>query len=320
MFKIGTNLEIAEDMLRQGGLVAIPTETVYGLAANALDVNAVLRIFEAKSRPLFDPLIIHTDTPAKVRNWVSEFPAWADILAEAFWPGPLTLLLPRKNTIPDLVTSGLPQVAVRIPRHPLTLELLSRLDFPLAAPSANPFGYVSPTRPDHVAAQLYDQVDYILDGGSCEVGLESTIVGMEGSKIVIYRLGGLALEEIEGKVGKVEVKEGFAAEPLAPGMLKSHYAPRKKVIFGEAANWHASSNPALVSAAVISFQKRYPRPEAYQRVLSPTGNLNEAAFNLFSALRELDETDAECIVTEMFPDTFLGKAINERLKRASSAG
>jgi L-threonylcarbamoyladenylate synthase len=320
MFKIGTNLDVAEDLLRQGGLVAIPTETVYGLAANALDKKAVLRIFEAKNRPLFDPLIIHTDTREKVRKWVTAFPEWAELLAAAFWPGPLTLLLPRRMEIPDLVTSGLPHVAVRIPRHPLTLQLLARLDFPLAAPSANPFGYVSPTRPDHVAAQLYEQVDYILDGGACEVGLESTIVGMEEGRIIIYRMGGLAQEDIEKKVGKVYVKEVLAAEPLAPGMLKSHYAPRKKVYFGEAGNWFRSGNVRLDKAGVISFRKKYDYPDYYQRVLSPSGNLDEAAFNLFGALRELDETDADYIVTEVFPDSFLGKAINERLKRAASAG
>src|ERR1035437_8374682 len=206
MSKIGIDIEKAKQILQEGGLVAIPTETVYGLAANALNKDAVFKIIEAKNRPHFDPLIIHTDSIEKVKLHVSDFPQWAQQLANAFWPGPLTLLLPKKNSIPDLVTSGLPQVAVRIPNHPLTLQLLKSLDFPLAAPSANPFGYVSPTNAEHVAAQLQGSVDYILDGGPCDVGIESTIVGFEDGKITIYRLGGLAIEDIEKLVGKVQVK------------------------------------------------------------------------------------------------------------------
>jgi L-threonylcarbamoyladenylate synthase len=190
MAEVGVDIERAAAFLRKGQLVAIPTETVYGLAGNALDLKSVSSIFETKNRPSFDPLILHVASLEQVSPFVSEFPEKLKCLAEAFWPGPLTVLLPRKASVPDLVTSGLDRVAVRVPNHPLTLALLAQLDFPLAAPSANPFGYISPTQAAHVAAQLGSQVPYILDGGACAVGLESTIVGMEVEQVVIYRLGG----------------------------------------------------------------------------------------------------------------------------------
>jgi L-threonylcarbamoyladenylate synthase len=223
----GTELNVAKEFLIKGELVAIPTETVYGLAGNALNEKAVLSIFEVKNRPAFDPLIIHTDSIDKVKEYVSVFPEKAQRLAEQFWPGPLTLLLPKKQIIPDLVTSGLDTVAVRIPKHPLLLELLAELSFPLAAPSANPFGYISPTNAEHVNQQLGDKIPYILDGGECEVGIESTIIGFEADDTVVYRLGGLAVEDIEKLVGPVMLMPHSTSDPKAPGMLKSHYAPRK---------------------------------------------------------------------------------------------
>ncbi len=315
MSKIGIDIEKAKQILQEGGLVGIPTETVYGLAANALDKDAVLKIFEAKNRPHFDPLIIHTDSIEKIKQYVSDFPQWAKQLANAFWPGPLTLLLPKKNTIPDLVTSGLSQVAVRIPNHTLTLQLLKSLDFPLAAPSANPFGYISPTKATHVAAQLQGCVDYILDGGSCEVGIESTIVGFEDEKITIYRIGGLALEDIEKLVGKVQVKINQSSNPLAPGMLKSHYAPKKPLFIVDVAAFLKENNSKKFG--VISFSKIYKGEKIISKTLSPSSNLKEAAHNLFAALRDLDESDVEVIIAEKFPDSFLGRAINDRLERAS---
>ena len=305
MSKVGIDIEKAKQILLEGGLVAIPTETVYGLAANALNKEAVLKIFEAKNRPHFDPLIIHTDSIEKVKQYVSDFPQWALQLANAFWPGPLTLLLPKKNSIADIVTSGLPQVAVRIPNHPLTLQLLKSLDFPLAAPSANPFGYVSPTTAKHVEAQLKGQIDYILDGGACEVGIESTIVGFEEGKITVYRLGGLALEEIEKVVGKVEVRINQSSDPKAPGMLKNHYAPKKPLVIGDLDT--VQKENAGKKIGIISLEK-----------LSSSKNLKEAAHNLFSALRDLDESDVDIIIAEKFPDNFLGRAINDRLQRAAA--
>ena len=233
MAEIGVDIEQAAAFLRLGKLVAIPTETVYGLAGNALDVKAVSSIFQTKNRPSFDPLILHVASLEQVSPFVSEFPEKLKRLAEAFWPGPLTVLLPRKASVPDLVTSGLDRVAVRVPNHPLTLALLAQLDFPLAAPSANPFGYISPTQAAHVAAQLGLQIPYILDGGACAVGLESTIVGMEGEQVVIYRLGGLELSEIESLVGQVTVQAPSTSTPSAPGQLASHYAPRKPIFLGK---------------------------------------------------------------------------------------
>lgn len=313
MSKIGIDIETAKQILQNGGLVAIPTETVYGLGANALNKEAVLKIFEAKQRPHFDPLIIHTNSLEKVQQWVQPLPAWALALAKAFWPGPLTLLLP-KNNVPDMVTSGLPQVAVRIPQHPLTLQLLAALDFPLAAPSANPFGYVSPTTPQHVAAQLENKVDYILDGGPCSIGIESTIVGMEEGQLCVYRLGGLAVEEIEQVVGRVQLRLNQSSDPKAPGMLKNHYAPRKPLFIGNI-NELLKQQPGK-KAGVISFSKRYDAP--WQYVLSEKADLKEAAHGLFAALRELDNSGAEVILAEVFPDSFLGRAINDRLRRAAA--
>jgi L-threonylcarbamoyladenylate synthase len=315
MSKIGIDIEKAKQILQQGGLVAIPTETVYGLAANTLDETAVLKIFEAKNRPHFDPLIIHTNSTEKAKQYVSSFPDWAKQLANAFWPGALTLLLPKKDMVPDLVTSGLLQVAVRIPNHALTLQLLGSIDFPLAAPSANPFGYVSPTTAQHVAAQLQDKVDYILDGGTCEVGIESTIVGFEEGNITVYRLGGTAIEDIEKVVGKVDIKTNLSSNPQAPGMLKSHYAPLKPLFIDDINTFIKKNKTKQIG--VISFNTTYPIEEKYLKILSPSSDLKEAAHHLFAAIRELDASDAEVIVAEKFPETFLGKAINDRLQRAS---
>lgn len=312
MAAIGKDIIKAAGTLKRGGLVAIPTETVYGLAANALDTNAVAKVFKAKNRPVFDPLIIHTYSIEKVRAFVIDLPGPLEKLATEIWPGPLTLLLPKKNTVPDLVTSGLPNVAVRIPKHELTLELLRNLDFPLAAPSANPFGYVSPTKPEHVNKQLGDEVDYILDGGTCEVGIESTIVGMEDGKVCVYRLGGTTIEAIESIIGKVELKINSSGDPTAPGQLKSHYSPMKKVVIGNIDQLLTKYN----NAAVLNFgSKKY---NAIEFNLSEKGDLIEAAANLFTGLRTLDESQADVILCAELPEEGLGIAINDRLRRAAA--
>lgn len=307
-------ISIARSFLEKGALVAIPTETVYGLAANGFNKNAVIKIFETKNRPLFDPLILHTDSIEKIKSFVKEIPPPALELAKKFWPGPLTLLLPKKEIVPDIVTSGLPDVAVRIPDHPLTLELLSQLDFPLAAPSANPFGYVSPTSAQHVQQQLGNKIAYILDGGECRVGIESTIVGFENGKAIIHRVGGLAVEEIEKIAGKAELRLNASSNPNAPGQLKSHYAPRKPLYVGDVAALQKKF-PGK-NYGVISFYKNYGGGNSI--ALSEKKNLHEAAHNLFKAIRTLDESDAEIIFAEIFPDEFLGRAINDRLRRAAA--
>lgn len=317
MAQIGTDIEVAKTILDAGGLVAIPTETVYGLAGNALDVNAVTAIFKTKERPSFDPLIVHTHSLELVHQIVDNIPDKAVELAEQFWPGPLTLLLPKKKEVPDLVTSGLPTVAVRIPNHALTLQLLELLDYPLAAPSANPFGYISPTSALHVEHQLGDNIDYILDGGHCDVGVESTIIGFDSKIPTVHRLGGMSIERIESIVGKVEVKTHSTSNPSAPGMLKSHYAPKKKILVGdidELLQSNKNNNPGI-----LSLSHTFDLIESSKQIqLSPDGSLDEAAHKLFSALRILDNMDIDIILTELVPNNGLGRAINDRLKRAAA--
>jgi len=312
---LGTDIVQARQFLEQGKLVAIPTETVYGLAGNALDPDAVLSIFETKARPSFDPLIVHTDSLQKIERWVKEFPKPLQALAKAVWPGPLTILLPRKEIIPDIVTSGLDTVGIRIPNHPLTLSLLQSLDFPLAAPSANPFGYISPTQATHVNEQLGKLIPYILDGGACQVGIESTIVAWANNQLQVLRLGGLSVEALEDLIGqKVILHLNQSSNPQAPGMLKSHYAPRKPLYIGDLEallKQHAGKR-----IGVMSFQQVLPGV-TIQRTLSPQGNTHEASKNLFRFLRELDQSDAEVLITEFVPEVDLGRAINDRLRRAA---
>jgi L-threonylcarbamoyladenylate synthase len=334
---IGSDIKIAKENLEKGNLVAIPTETVYGLAANAFDIKAVAKIFEAKNRPTFDPLIVHTDSIDKIKNWTQTFPNWAEELGNHFWAGALTLLLPRKAIIPDLVTSGLPHVAVRIPNHNLTLELLKSLDFPLAAPSANPFGYISPTTAMHVFEQLGDKVSYILDGGNCKIGVESTIVGEENGKLTVFRKGGIAIEELEKVVGKLIVKEHSNSNPhsnqdkskkeeltkvASSGMLLSHYAPKIKMRLGnidEMINeYNLNNEMQLNEIGILSFQKNYNQiPAQNQFILSEKEDFSEAAQNLFSYMRELDKLNIKIILAELLPEKELGRAINDRLRRAA---
>jgi L-threonylcarbamoyladenylate synthase len=309
---IGTNLNLAVKFLREGSLVAIPTETVYGLAANALDPKAVLKIFEAKNRPSFDPLIVHIGTANQLDDFIETLPEGAQKLIDNFWPGPLTLVLKKKEMVPDLVTSGLNSVAVRMPAHPLTQKLLSLLPFPLAAPSANPFGYISPTRSEHVAAQLGDKVEYILEGGPAKVGVESTIVSFEKDIPQILRWGGLELEDLQPYLGEFESSNQSSDNPSAPGMLSSHYSPRKKLILGDLESLLQKFKSRQVS--YLSFKTIYDLPGI---ALSETGDLREAAGNLFAAMRTLDADDSELILAELVPEMGLGRAINDRLRRAA---
>ncbi|MES2762098.1 MAG: L-threonylcarbamoyladenylate synthase [Bacteroidota bacterium] len=316
MAETGKDINKAKGFLEKGELVAIPTETVYGLAANALDPVAVAKIFEAKERPTFDPLIVHTYSLEQVKLFVADIHPSLLKLATTFWPGPLTLLLPKKAIIPDLVTSGLDRVGVRIPNHALTLDLLSQLSFPLAAPSANPFGYISPTTEEHVQKQLGNKIPYILDGGNCEVGLESTIVGEENGEIIIYRLGGLSVDNIESIVGKVSVQLNQSSNPKAPGQLKSHYAPKKPLYIGSLKELQTQFSDKKTGAIVFGNDHGL-QPTILVKNLSVTKDYKEAAVHLFSFLRELDEADVDVIICELLPETDLGLAINDRLKRAS---
>jgi len=316
MAEVGKDINKAKQLLEKGQLVAIPTETVYGLAANALDIQAVLKIFQAKNRPRFDPLIIHVPSLEKAELYATNIPEKAKDLAHAFWPGPLTLLLERKGLVPDLVTAGLPTVGMRCPDHTLTRQLLGAIDFPLAAPSANPFGYISPTTPLHVQDQLGDKIPYILDGGPCTIGIESTIVGFDNGMGIVFRTGGLKIEDIENVIGKVQLQINSSSNPKTPGQLQSHYAPRKKLIAGNLEELIKKFQSRTVG--ILSFQTSYNLP--YQYILSPEGDLAEAGRNFFSALRMLDQLPIDIILAEYVPDTGLGKAINDRLKRASYGG
>lgn len=318
MAEIGKDIFKAKAILEQGDLVGIPTETVYGLAGNALNPDAVAKIFEVKNRPNFDPLIIHTSSMDRVLEFTVQIPDILIPLGKKFWPGPLTMLLPKKNIVPDLVTSGLDTVAVRVPSHPLTKELLSILDFPLAAPSANPFGYISPTQAKHVNDQLGKKIPYILDGGLCEVGLESTIVGLENEEVVIYRLGGLDVKDIEEIVGKVKIMTHSSSNPKSPGMLKSHYAPKKPFILGDLELLVEEYHSKGIPFAVLSFSDEFKNvPQSIQIQLSQNRDINEAAKKLFASMRALDTMDVSVILSELLPEQGLGRAINDRLRRAA---
>jgi L-threonylcarbamoyladenylate synthase len=312
---IGFDIDEAKIFLEAGAIIGIPTETVYGLAANALNEDAVLKIFSAKDRPHFDPLIVHVKNTQEIEKYTVEIPPAARLLVKAFMPGPLTLLLKKNPIIPDLVTSGLDTVAIRVPSHPMTLNLLSQFDFPLAAPSANPFGYISPTSAQHVYDQLQGKIPYILDGGPTQVGIESTIIGFENDEAILYRLGGLALEEIEKVIGKVKVNLNESSNPKSPGMLKSHYAPRKNLTIRQYDNTTMNGS----GIGVIAFDEFIEGiAKEDQILLSEKGDLEEAAKNLFAAMRKLDASDVDEIIAVKFPDKGLGRAINDRLKRAAA--
>jgi L-threonylcarbamoyladenylate synthase len=314
---IGHNIDIAATLLRKGEAVAIPTETVYGLGANALNVKAVAKIFQIKQRPTFDPLIIHLSDFEKVSDYVDDIPDIFKVLADKYTPGPITFLLKKKSIIPDLVTAGSPYVAVRIPSHPVIKALLEKLDFPLAAPSANPFGYISPTTAQHVADQLGNKIYYILDGGPCEVGLESTIIGMnEGGQIEVLRKGGLSVEKIMETTGPLIIRDTSTSNPEAPGMLTSHYAPKVPLILANIRELPVNINPERTG--IIAFNNFVPNiAHKHQIVLSPSSHFGDAAFHLFAGMRYLDGCDIDIIYAELVPEHDLGIAINDRLRRAA---
>lgn len=312
MSKIGTSIQQAKDFLQSGGLVGIPTETVYGLAANGLDAKAVLSIFEAKKRPSFDPLILHS-TKDKIFSWAKEVPVAAQKLADAFWPGPLTLVLPKSDDVPFEVTSGLETVGLRVPQHDLTLDLLSQIDFPLAAPSANPFGYISPTKAEHVEQQLGDAVSYVLDGGACQVGIESTIIGFDDGRPVMYRLGGLTQQEIENIIGPIRTHINQASNPKAPGMIAVHYAPKRPLLLVEDFKQVTDDE----QTAYMLFGEKLDVDSNRLFFLSEKGDYYEAAAKLYALMRELDQAPYTRIVTKKLPNKLLGPAINDRLFRAS---
>jgi L-threonylcarbamoyladenylate synthase len=303
----------AADILRQGGLVAFPTETVYGLGALGLNPDAVARIYEAKERPSFDPVILHVAGLDQVRE-LAVMSDLAEQLATCYWPGPLTLVLPRKPCVPDIVTAGLRHVAVRIPAHPVALELLRAVHAPVAAPSANRFGQISPTHADHVMAGLSGRIDMILDGGSTTRGLESTIVRLDEREPVILRLGALAPEDIEQTLGHSIQRRISASRPDAPGQLDKHYAPRKPLRF-ETGKESGCEHMGLLTVQRMPGDTRY----AVVEELAPDGNLSVAAQHLFAAMHRLDHSNVDSIVVRPCEDKGLGAAIMDRLRRAATS-
>lgn len=316
--QIGNSVEEASFLLKNGGLVAIPTETVYGLAANAMDPDAVVRIYQVKGRPLSNPLIVHVAELASIRSLVREWPRMLDRLSETFWPGPLTVLLPKSDWVPPIVTAGSDRVAIRIPDHPLTLDLIRQCGFPLAAPSANLYTRISPTSAEHVRRQLDGQIPYILDGGPCTVGLESTIIGLEGDRWVLYRKGAITIHDLEPLLGFV-LSNTEGEGDHTPGASPLHYAPKVPLHFGPI----DLTDPRLqsLSTAVLTFKQRIlTNGTAIQYVLSPEGNLAIAARELYNALHYFDTLPLKCILAEPCPDEGLGTAINDRLIRAAGKG
>jgi L-threonylcarbamoyladenylate synthase len=315
--EVGTDIERAASLIAGGRLVAFATETVYGLGASAFDARAVARIFEVKERPQFDPLIVHLGDVRWLADVVTTVPPRARRLIDSFWPGPLTLVLPKTDRVPDLLTAGLPTLGVRMPSHPSALALLRRANVPIAAPSANLFGHVSPTTAQHVAEQLGSRIDYILDGGACTVGVESTILDISGEQPTLLRPGGLPLELLEALIGPIRVRGSTSEEnepQLSPGRLSRHYAIRTPlVIAGGKASPTSTGRRGLLTLVAEPTDRRFAAVE----VLSPSGDLEEAAANLFAAMRRLDAQDLDLIVARLVPERGLGRAINDRLRRAS---
>lgn len=304
----------AAEVLRGGGLVAFPTETVYGLGACAFDARAVARVFAAKARPSFDPLIVHVHDASELPRVAAagDDPRVAR-LAARFWPGPLTLVLHRRPEVPDIVTSGLDTVGVRVPSHPAALALL-RAAGPLAAPSANPFGYVSPTTAAHVAERLGTAVDLVLDGGPCRVGVESTILSLADEPPVLLRPGGVAREDVEAALGRPVALAPRGGRPLAPGQLDTHYATHTPLRLLDGPARDAGGG----RLGLLAFGPTPARGYAAVEVLAPDGHLATAAANLFAALRRLDGRGLDAIVAEPCPATGLGLAILDRLRRAAA--
>lgn len=310
---IGTDLNKAVDLLSSDELVAIPTETVYGLAGNALSEKAVSKIYAAKNRPSFNPLILHVKNIDQI-NLYAEVDVHSLTIARMLMPGPITILLPKKNTVPDITTAGSNKVAIRIPNHPLTLSLLEKIDFPLAAPSANPSGYISPTLASHVFEGLHGKINYIIDGGPTSVGLESTICEVLEDHIIVHRAGGISAAQLTDLTGLAVKYATHPSAPQTPGQLKSHYAPNTPLFRGnieQLLQEHAGKK-----IAIISLSNDFNGENINCFCLSPKGNVGEAANQLFATLRKIDRSTYDVILAEVFPQIGIGAAINDRIERA----
>lgn len=319
--KIITDTALAAKDIISGNVVGIPTETVYGLAASIYNEDALRNIFKIKGRPQTSPLIVHIGHKDQVQDLCTDVPEAAYKLMDAFWPGPLTLLLPKKNEVSSTITSGLNRVGVRMPAHSVALELLHTCRVPLAAPSANPFCSISPTTSAHVFNYFNGKLGYILEGGACRVGLESTIIGFEDAACVVYRQGGARLSDIEKITGPVTFYNKTTSTSSAPGMLQRHYAPRTPLVFCAVNLADCVEKHQGKKVGVLSFSG----PEGIESSnvvislpLSSVANEDEAAKNLYASLHYLDSLGLDVIITAPMPHTAIGNAINDRLKRASA--
>lgn len=313
------SIRLAGRIIQSGGLVAFPTETVYGLGCDAMNGEAAAKVFEAKQRPRFDPLIVHIADRKQLDTVVEVLPPLAQQLMDTFWPGPLTLVLPKQQTIPDLVTAGLSTVAVRMPNHPVAQAFIREAGTPIAAPSANPFGYVSPTTAQHVSESLGNKVDLILDGGPCSVGVESTIVSLVGPEPELFRPGSITIEQLTAVIGPVHQSSPVSESPVAPGQLARHYATRTPVTILPS----AGARPVLRSherAGLLIFSQTREADTGFSAVeiLSPVGDLHKAARQLFAALRRLDSLSLDRIYAEPCKEEGLGVAIMDRLRRCAA--
>jgi L-threonylcarbamoyladenylate synthase len=311
-------IQTAAVLLRDGKVVAFPTETVYGLGADALNERAVAQVFAIKNRPQFDPLIVHLPEREAAAQYVTVIDSRAAVLMERFWPGPLTLVLKKRPLVPDLVTAGLDTVALRVPAHPVALALLRAAGTPIAAPSANPFGYVSPTTAIHVQEMLGEALEIILDGGPCTVGVESTVCALTNESVVILRPGGVTVEEIEAAIGPVTIIPPSQADARSPGTLPRHYSPHVPLVL-LAPGAAIPSPSAKERVGVLTLAPR-PGTEGYavREVLSKSGDVLEAATNLFAALRRLDQAGLARVIVESVPEIGIGRAIMDRLRRAAT--
>ena len=314
---ITSDISYAVNALNQGALVAIPTETVYGLAGSAFNEQAIQKIFQLKNRPTCNPLILHTHSINEVSKFVKEIPPTAMKLAEAFWPGPLTLLLPKKSIIPHSVTSGSHLVAVRIPNHRVTLDLLKQLDFPLVAPSANPYTRISPTNSKMVDEYFGDTLPCILEGDICAKGIESTIVGFHDNAPVIYRQGAISVDAIEFIAGKSKVLATVKERATTPGMSPMHYAQRTRFQIVDCISNFIIQNPILHIGVLTLGKTAIEQPNTTCIHLSIMRDLEEASANLYKSMYELDGMELDCIIIERFPEVGIGKSLNDRISRAS---
>lgn len=310
------DIEKAKSILDNNQNLIIPTETVYGLAGNIYSEEAISNIYKIKERPHNNPLIVHIGSSDAMNLVAKDIPDIAYKLTDKFWPGPLTIVLDKKDSISDMITAGKSTVAVRVPNHETTLALLNTLDYPLAAPSANPFGKVSPTSAAHAYRYFGENVD-ILDGGKCKLGIESTIIGFEEETPIIYRLGSLSIEEIEYQLGNIEIKNNDNSKPIAPGMMQRHYAPTTRLLVTDNVQKEVEKNTEKRIGLLMSQTVYNDREKSTIIIINNKSNRLIAAQNLYSDLHQLDNMNLDLIIAEKWDESGLGKSINDRLIRAS---